>query len=64
MFLGTLLTFFFVAATWFTDTWYTGHPPTNFNHVFENTGKSYKVAKVVNDKTLFDEASYKAYFPV
>lgn len=64
MFLGTLFTFFFVAATWFIDIWHTGHLPINSNHVFDNSGKSYKVAKVVNDKTLFDEASYKAYFPI
>ena len=62
--MGALFTFPIVAAIWFTNTWYTGHLPINSNRVFDNTGKRYKVALTVNDKTLFDEASYKAYSPV
>jgi len=31
--------------------------------VFDNTGKLYEVSRIVNDKTLFDEAAYKAYSP-
>ena len=31
---------------------------------FDNTGKRYEVANIVNDKTLFDEAAYKAYSPI
>ena len=63
MFLGVFLTLPIIAAIWFTNTWYTGHLPINSNRVFDNTGKSYKVTKIVNKKTLFDEASYKAYSP-
>ena len=63
MFLGMLFTFPIIAAMWFTNTWYTGHLPINSNRLFDNTGKSYKVLKIVNDRTLFDEASYKAYSP-
>lgn len=63
VFLGALFTFPIVAAIWFTDTWYTGHIPINSNHVYDNTGKLYKVAKVVDEKTLFNEAAYKTYSP-
>jgi len=62
--MGALITFPIVAAIWFTNTWYTGHLPINSNRVFDNTGKRYKVALTVNDKTLFNEAGYKAYSPV
>ena len=64
MFLGTLFTFPVIVAIWFTNTWYTGHIPINSNRLFDNTGKSYEVLRIVNDKTLFDEASYKAYSPI
>jgi len=63
MFLGALLTFPIVSAIWFTNTWYTGHLPINSNHVFDNTGEFYQVSRAVDDKSLFDEASYKAYSP-
>ena len=63
-FLGALFTFPIVAAIWLTNTWYTGHIPINSNLVFDNTGQNYNVALAVNDKALFDEASYKAYSPI
>lgn len=63
IFLGALVTFPVVVALWFTNTWYTGHLPINSNRVFDNTGKFYKVGLVVNDRTLFDEISYKSYSP-
>ena len=63
IFLGALVTFPVVVALWFTNTWYTGHLPINSNRVFDNTGKFYKVGLAVNDRTLFDETSYKAYSP-
>jgi len=62
-FLGALFTLPIVAAIWFTNTWYTAHIPINSNHVYDNTGELYQVMKVVNDKTLFDEAAYNAYSP-
>jgi len=31
--------------------------------VYDNTGNLYKVAKVVDEKTLFNEAAYKRYSP-
>ena len=63
MFLGALFTFPVVAAIWLTNTWYTGYLPINSNHVFDNTGNDYQVSRAVNNKTLFDDASYKAYSP-
>jgi len=63
IFAGALVTFPIVVALWFTNTWYTGHLPINSLRVYDNTGKLYKVALAVNDRTLFDETSYKAYSP-
>jgi len=62
-FLGTLITAPIILAIWYTNTWNTGYIAINDNHVWDNTASRYKVLKVVNKDTMFDEAGYKAYSP-
>ncbi|KIY50159.1 OPT-domain-containing protein [Fistulina hepatica ATCC 64428] len=62
-FLGALITFPIIVAVWYSNTFYTGYLPINSNAVFDNTGVSYNVSKIVNADTKFDEAGYKAYSP-
>jgi len=63
-FLGTLITAPIILAIWYTNTWNTAYIAINDNHVWDNTASRYKVLKVVNKDTMFDEAGYKAYSPV
>ena len=62
-FLGTLITAPIILAIWYTNTWNTAYIAINDNHVWDNTASRYKVLKVVNNETMFDEAGYKAYSP-
>ena len=62
-FIGTFVTAPIVFAIWYTNVWNTAYLPINDNHVYDNTASRYKVLKVVNNETMFDEAGYKAYSP-
>jgi OPT family small oligopeptide transporter len=63
-FLGSLFTFPVVLVIWYTNTWNTAYIPINSNHVFDNTGASYQVLKVVDKNGLFNETAYKTYSPM
>ena len=38
--------------------------PISSTHSFDNTGASYKVARIISNGTNFDEEKYKAYSPL
>jgi OPT family small oligopeptide transporter len=63
-FAGTILTFPFIVAIWFTNTWSTAYLPINSNRPFDHFGKRYNVTAIVDDNGLFDEAAYEAYSPL
>ncbi|KAJ7292102.1 OPT oligopeptide transporter [Mycena rebaudengoi] len=48
----------------FTNTWYAKYMPISSGGSFDNRGKSYKVANILTDDNVFDEAKYKAYSPI
>ncbi|KAF7585959.1 hypothetical protein BBP40_009768 [Aspergillus hancockii] len=53
-------------ACYYTNTWYSGYLPFQSSSVFDNTGSTYKAAKIVNKALRFqiDVAKYEAYSPV
>ncbi|KAJ7271601.1 OPT oligopeptide transporter [Mycena rebaudengoi] len=51
-------------ALYFTNTWYAKYMPISSGGSFDNRGKSYKVANILTDDNVFDEAKYKAYSPI
>ena len=53
-----------VPALYYTNTWYAKYLPISSTHSFDNTGKSYQVAKIINDQAAFDLEKYKAYSPL
>ncbi|KAK0191685.1 OPT-domain-containing protein [Armillaria mellea] len=56
---------FFLGAIVTLPVWLTSYIdlPINSNGVFDNTGARYNVSMAVDEHSLFDEASYKAYSP-
>jgi hypothetical protein len=48
----------------FTNTWYAKYMPISSGGSFDNRGKTYKVANILTDDKVFDEAKYKAYSPI
>ncbi|KAJ7221812.1 OPT oligopeptide transporter [Mycena rebaudengoi] len=51
-------------ALYFTNTWYAKYMPISSGGSFDNRGKTYKVANILTDDKVFDEAKYKAYSPI
>ncbi|KAJ7271537.1 OPT oligopeptide transporter [Mycena rebaudengoi] len=51
-------------ALCFTNTWYAKYMPISSGGSFDNRGKTYKVANILTDDKVFDEAKYKAYSPI
>ncbi|KAF8922078.1 OPT-domain-containing protein [Mucidula mucida] len=62
-FAGAVVTMPIILALWLSNTWYTGYLPINSNGVFDNSGARYNVSQTVNEDTLFDLESYRAYSP-
>jgi OPT family small oligopeptide transporter len=62
-FLGKLITALIILAIWYTNTWNTAYIPINDRFVWDNTGSSYNISRVLNNDTLFNEEGYKAYSP-
>lgn len=46
---------------WWTNAFNTSYLPINSNRTFDNTGKKYKVAKVLDDRGQLDFAKYNQY---
>ncbi|ORY23682.1 OPT oligopeptide transporter protein-domain-containing protein [Naematelia encephala] len=61
MFGGVLIGAIMTLGIWYRNTWNTGYLPINSNETFDNTGASYNVTVMLNDKGGFDEAAYRAY---
>jgi hypothetical protein len=60
------VSFFFVTCTFpqYTNTWYSGFLPIVSSQVFDNTGKTYNLSRVINDDATFNIDGYKAYSPL
>lgn len=63
IFLGAVVTLPIIAAIWYSNTWNTGYLPINSNGVFSNLGKRYVVARVVDERGLFNSTAYENYSP-
>ncbi|KAJ5809541.1 uncharacterized protein N7503_001759, partial [Penicillium pulvis] len=63
-FLGTLLGGFIIIALYWSNTNWTAYLPPNSSDIFDNTGNSYNVTRVINSKTgALNEEAYQAYSP-
>ncbi|KAI9929509.1 hypothetical protein ASPWEDRAFT_534740 [Aspergillus wentii DTO 134E9] len=63
-----LVLFIWIIATalYYTNTWYTAYLPYQSSSVFDNTGSTYNVSRVVNkmDGYTFNNTAYEAYSPI
>lgn len=55
--------FVFVPAIYWTNTWNTAYLPINTNQVYDNTGNTYNISRVLNADFSLDVAAYEAYSP-
>ncbi|KAB2580636.1 Glutathione transporter 1 [Lasiodiplodia theobromae] len=53
-------------ALYYSNTWFSGYLPIQSNSVFDNTGSTYNVSKVINkhDGFTFSPEKYEAYSPL
>ncbi|RAH49978.1 OPT oligopeptide transporter family [Aspergillus brunneoviolaceus CBS 621.78] len=58
-----IASFFIIVPIYFTNVWKTAYFPINSNDVFDNTGNTYDVSKVLNSKAEFDVEAYSKYSP-
>lgn len=56
-----LLTVYRIIIFWWTNAYNTAYLPINSNRTYDNTGKSYKVQKVLDSKGQFDFAKFNQY---
>ncbi|TLD11813.1 hypothetical protein PspLS_11664 [Pyricularia sp. CBS 133598] len=59
--IGMVLSTITTLGLWYTNAWNTGYLPINSNGVFDNTGKRFKVSKVIDSRGIFDSAKYASY---
>ncbi|CAK7895230.1 oligopeptide transporter 2 [[Candida] anglica] len=62
-FFGMTISFFVIVALWWTNNKWSGYLPINSNALFDNYGKRYIVANVLDDNGLLDKAKYAEYGP-
>ncbi|KAF3987061.1 hypothetical protein FT663_04616 [Candidozyma haemuli var. vulneris] len=62
-YIGMVIAMFCIIGVWWSNYKWTGYLPINSNALFTNTGKSYAVTAVLNDKFLIDEEKYQKYGP-
>lgn len=63
-FLGTLLGGFIIIALYWSNTNWTAYLPPNSSDIFDNTGNSYNITRVINTNTgTLNEEAYQAYSP-
>ena len=60
---GMFIGFFTILGLWYSNYKWTGYMPINSNVIHTNTGESYSVRAVVNDKSLFDNEKYQEIGP-
>ncbi len=63
IFIGSLFGTLVVLAIWYTNGFYTGYLPINSNRVFDNTGKPYSIAKIIDERGIFVAEKYAQYSP-
>ncbi|KAK5113041.1 hypothetical protein LTR85_011063 [Meristemomyces frigidus] len=61
-YIGMMIGGFAILAIYYTNTKWTAYLPINSSGIFDNTGDSYNITKVVNNGVL-NEAAYQAYSP-
>lgn len=61
-YIGMVIGGFAIIAVYYTNTKWSAYLPINSSGIFDNTGASYDITRVVVDGVL-DEAKYKAYSP-
>jgi len=59
---GTMLGGFIILALYYSNVKWTSYLPPNTSGIFDNTGASYNISRVVKNGVL-DEAAYQAYSP-
>ncbi|AOW06920.1 OPT oligopeptide transporter protein-domain-containing protein [Yarrowia lipolytica] len=62
MYVGVFISGFFIMGIWYSNNNYTKWIPINTNTLYDNTGKKFKVTKILTDY-VFDEEKYKNYSP-
>lgn len=63
-FLGTLLGGFIIIALYWSNTNWAAYLPPNSSDIFDNTGNSYNITRVINSSTgTLNEEAYQAYSP-
>ncbi|GEQ68733.1 hypothetical protein JCM33374_g2401 [Metschnikowia sp. JCM 33374] len=62
-YIGTFLGFFCILGVWYSNYKWTGYLPINSNGLYTNTGKSYRVTKILNSDNLLDKQKYESYGP-
>lgn len=65
VFAGWLFHFALVAPIlYYTNTWWTSYMPLSGSDSYDNTGSTYNVTKIIDNKANFLVDNYKAYSPV
>lgn len=61
--IGALGALCLIAAIWYSNANFSQYLPINSNLPFDNTGASYNITAIIDDRGLLDEAKYQAYSP-
>lgn len=61
--IGQAIGFIAIVIVWWRNVRWTAYLPINSNALFDNTGASYNITRVLNEDNLIDEAAYRAYSP-
>ncbi|EEQ38622.1 hypothetical protein CLUG_02748 [Clavispora lusitaniae ATCC 42720] len=62
-YIGSIIAFFCIIGVWYSNYKWTGYLPLNSNSLFSNTGDSYDISQVLNEKKNFDNEKYQTYGP-
>lgn len=62
-YIGTFIGFFAILGLYYTNYKWTAFLPLNSNDIFTNTGESYVVSKVLDEKSMLVESKYQEYSP-
>ncbi|KAG7663268.1 uncharacterized protein J8A68_003182 [[Candida] subhashii] len=61
--IGMAIGFVTILGVWYTNYKWTAYLPINSNALFTNTGETYMVTSIVNERSLFDQEKYESYGP-
>jgi OPT family small oligopeptide transporter len=64
--MGSFAFFFWILCPvlYYTNTWYSAYLPMLNSNTFDNTGKTYDTARIMNDQGMVDPAAYQSYSPM